>query len=251
LVTYITTSWDDGHPDDLALADLLAKYGVRGTFYVPRDNPYTRRMSSSEIVELSIRSGIEVGSHGLTHSLLPSLSRTAAELEIAQSREWLQQLLGKAVHAFCYPGGEYSSWMPEFVRSSGYRVGRTTRTHVFTWSRTWCKMPTGVQVYPHSGLGYLRRAIRHRNIQGLRSLLGQSGVWPIDVFQSCLKGFELCRRRSGLLHLWGHAWELSQVGAWNSLERVLKHLSEQEEVAFLTNSEAASLWEEARDCASS
>ena len=28
--TYITTSWDDGHPLDLRVAGLLAKYGLRG-----------------------------------------------------------------------------------------------------------------------------------------------------------------------------------------------------------------------------
>jgi SAM-dependent methyltransferase len=33
--TYITTSWDDGHPTDLRVAALLAKYGIAGTFYVP------------------------------------------------------------------------------------------------------------------------------------------------------------------------------------------------------------------------
>jgi len=33
--TYITTSWDDGHPMDLRVAALLAKYGIAGTFYVP------------------------------------------------------------------------------------------------------------------------------------------------------------------------------------------------------------------------
>jgi hypothetical protein len=35
---YITTSWDDGHPSDLRLADLLHKHSLRGTFYVPPEN---------------------------------------------------------------------------------------------------------------------------------------------------------------------------------------------------------------------
>lgn len=29
----ITTSWDDGHPLDLKIAELLDKYGINGTFY--------------------------------------------------------------------------------------------------------------------------------------------------------------------------------------------------------------------------
>ena len=29
-----TTSWDDGHPSDLHVADLLERYGMKGTFYL-------------------------------------------------------------------------------------------------------------------------------------------------------------------------------------------------------------------------
>ena len=31
----VTTSWDDGHPLDIRLAEMLARYGVLGTFYIP------------------------------------------------------------------------------------------------------------------------------------------------------------------------------------------------------------------------
>src|SRR5688500_11915407 len=31
----VTTSWDDGHPLDIRLAEMLARHGVAGTFYVP------------------------------------------------------------------------------------------------------------------------------------------------------------------------------------------------------------------------
>lgn len=34
-----TSSWDDGHPLDLRVADLLARCGVKGTCYVPVRNP--------------------------------------------------------------------------------------------------------------------------------------------------------------------------------------------------------------------
>src|SRR4051794_21779274 len=33
---FITTSWDDGHPLDIRIAELLAKYDLPGTFYIPR-----------------------------------------------------------------------------------------------------------------------------------------------------------------------------------------------------------------------
>lgn len=31
---YVTTSWDDGHPEDEKCLDILEKYRLRGTFYL-------------------------------------------------------------------------------------------------------------------------------------------------------------------------------------------------------------------------
>ena len=38
----ITTSWDDGHPLDIRLAELLATYGLRGHFMCPFCTPGKR-----------------------------------------------------------------------------------------------------------------------------------------------------------------------------------------------------------------
>lgn len=42
----VTTSWDDGHPSDLKLAELLKRYDVPATFYIPIDNRERVKMSS-------------------------------------------------------------------------------------------------------------------------------------------------------------------------------------------------------------
>ena len=34
----VTTSWGDGNPLDIRLAEILASHGLRGTFYVPLRN---------------------------------------------------------------------------------------------------------------------------------------------------------------------------------------------------------------------
>ena len=33
---FMTTSWDDGHPLDYRIAEMLQEYGLRGTFYIPK-----------------------------------------------------------------------------------------------------------------------------------------------------------------------------------------------------------------------
>ena len=36
---YLTISVDDGHPTDFKSAELLARYGLKATFYIPARNP--------------------------------------------------------------------------------------------------------------------------------------------------------------------------------------------------------------------
>ena len=86
----VTTSWDDGHSLDMRLADVLDKYGIRGTFYVAKSY-MNSRLTDSEIVELSERH--EVGAHTLTHPALPKIPIQEAAKEIRGSKLWLEDLL--------------------------------------------------------------------------------------------------------------------------------------------------------------
>ena len=63
-----TTSWDDGHPLDLRLAELLATHGFSGTFYVPRGNREGRPvMTTAELRALTERMA---GKQGALDALL-------------------------------------------------------------------------------------------------------------------------------------------------------------------------------------
>jgi len=78
----ITTSWDDGHPLDLRIAELLAKHGLRGTFYVPLENTRST-LSPAQIRDLS--SAFEIGAHTFHHLVLTTLTSDRARAEIVQS----------------------------------------------------------------------------------------------------------------------------------------------------------------------
>ena len=78
---FVTTSWDDGHPADLRVADLLDKHGLNGTFYIPCSNSEGRPvMSSSDVTELARR--FEIGGHTQTHISLTQISPSIAANEI-------------------------------------------------------------------------------------------------------------------------------------------------------------------------
>lgn len=103
----VTTSWDDGHPSDLRLADLLEKHGLRGTFYVPCANSEGRPvMRPSEVVEVGRR--FEIGGHTRSHVSLTEMTPCQATDQIRANKDRLQNLLGREVCGFAYVRGRHN-----------------------------------------------------------------------------------------------------------------------------------------------
>ena len=83
---YVTISVDDGHPTDLRSVDLLHKYGLKATFYVPGANGERTVMKACEIREIDRQ--FEVGSHTLNHLRLTRLPVQTAWREICDGKKF-------------------------------------------------------------------------------------------------------------------------------------------------------------------
>lgn len=215
----ITTSWDDGHPLDLRLAALLAKYGHKGTFYIPTNYSEWPLMTKAQIVELD-GMGMEIGSHTKNHSIVPRLSKERAIEELTDSRKVLEDLLGKPVTAFCFPKGKFSMRSCALVREAGYKLARTTVG--FRTERNFdpACMPVTVQFVPHSRQIHLRHALKEGNAEGLLNWC-RYYKFETDLPRLCRLMMERASEERGVFHLWGHSWEIEQLGLWRQLEDVL------------------------------
>jgi len=71
--------------------------------------------------------GMDVGSHTQTHANLKELADDAAQQQIVQSKDELQQVLGAEVRHFCYPYGWFKPEHEEMVRAAGYVTATSTR----------------------------------------------------------------------------------------------------------------------------
>lgn len=78
-------------------------------------------MSAEQIKELSDK-GFEIGSHGMTHSLLIAdyMNEEKALNELQKSKQWLEAATGKPVTAYCFPAGRYNAKMIELAKQVGY-----------------------------------------------------------------------------------------------------------------------------------
>jgi peptidoglycan/xylan/chitin deacetylase (PgdA/CDA1 family) len=82
-------------------------------------------MSWDELRALS-RAGHEVGSHTLSHPLLPGVDAAQLEREVAGSRDRIRSELGAPCESFCYPNGDQDAPVVEAVRRAGYRQAVVT-----------------------------------------------------------------------------------------------------------------------------
>ncbi len=232
LVQVATTSWDDGHPFDLRVAELLAKYGLTGTFYVPitNDRPVVKAAEIRRLQHL----GMEIGSHGVTHS--PLVGLPAARHELVESKARLEELLGTEVSSFCYPKGKFDRSLLPLVKEAGYRLARTTASfRVGVKFNPWM-MPTSFQFYPHVRRTHIKHALRGANLSGLASWVRFFGM-ECELLTLSERIIEHIASRGGIFHIWGHSWEIDACGLWSALENVLKRIANQPGFLYLTNSE--------------
>ena len=109
---------------------ILRQRGQRATVFVTTDpgswvfheHPLSqRRLTEEEMRELEA-GGVSVESHGVSHRALNSMPEEEARREIAESKRYLEGVLGKAVRYFAIPLNYYSRWVLKAAREAGYRL---------------------------------------------------------------------------------------------------------------------------------
>jgi peptidoglycan/xylan/chitin deacetylase (PgdA/CDA1 family) len=233
--TFVTTSWDDGHCLDLALADLLDRYELPGTFYIAprnREIPNRQRLTPQQVSQLATR--FEIGGHTLTHARLPDVSEAVALDEMVSGRAILEDWAGCVVTSFCYPGGAYDNRHPSIVAHAGFSMARTVRRHTSEFPDQRFEIGTTFHAYRHwsDPISALRFA-SPRPRCALRYYMHWDD-WAMAWFDHVLV-------TGGVYHLWGHSWELQKNDDWSRLERVFAHISHSSGVTYVDNAALATI----------
>lgn len=233
-----SVSWDDGHPLDMRVAELMHKHGIQGTFYVPSRvapggscNPNGFAVMSTEQLR-QLGTAFEIGSHTMDHKSLHSLPPDEARYQVAAGKRWLEDQMGRRVEGFCYPNGHHDAAVRDIVRDCGFSYARTTEDLHDDAGADPFQMPVSLQLYPRRRKDLARAFVREE-----RRRLGE-GRWlrRLPVFAAALSkdDFEARFRRlvdracarGGVFHVWGHSWEIDRIGAWTLLDNVLRYAAE-------------------------
>jgi len=216
-----TTSWDDGHPLDLKAAELLAKHGCGGTFYVP--SAVAPSLSTRELRILA--QGFEIGAHTLDHRRLPELSEAEKRRQVVQGKRQLEDRLGAAVQGFAYPGGKHDAASRVIVREAGFAYARTVESFALSPRRDPFLMPTTLQIYPHRASAYLKNFLKRGNWQRRLPALRLALAAP-DPMSLLARLLDLVLEHGGLFHVWGHSLDIETLGLWSALDEFLSLVAE-------------------------
>ena len=220
----VTTSWDDGHPADLRLAELLTKYGLQGTFYVPSCNSEGKPVMTP--LEIAVLAGqFEIGGHTRDHVRLTEVTPKQAAGQILSNKQWLESLLGREIRGFAYVGGRHNRIVRELVASGGYSYARTIKNLMSTPGIDPMEVPTTIQFFPHS------KGTCFRNLMSGGPTLRRAAVLApflsVDgLAKRCFEVATACAAQGGYFHLWGHSWELDRHALWPELESLFGQLRE-------------------------
>jgi peptidoglycan-N-acetylglucosamine deacetylase len=233
-ISFVTTSWDDGDPYDLNVADLLGRYGIQGTFYLPLRG-YRNRQTLDTKGLLSLRDrGYELGAHGVTHRPLNHISLDEVSYEVNHCKGLLEGQFGGNITAFCYPNGKFSRAAVKAVQEAGYELGRTTRMFSISTRFNPFLMPTSIQAYPHNPAAYLRNCLRSVDLHRIGKFV--SRCHRLSNWSDWAKVlFDDVRKEGGVWHLFGHSWEIAETDIWSQVSDVLRYVSGHADVSYVTN----------------
>jgi len=91
--------------------------------------PKEYKLLNWEQVSEMDRNGISFGNHTATHPVLPLEDERTFVCEIFESKQILENRLGKTAVSFAYPNGKYNKEVREQIVKAGYKLAVTTDKH--------------------------------------------------------------------------------------------------------------------------
>ena len=119
----VVISFDDGHASNLQLAaPLLKERELAAYFFITTDFIGKRSgfMSRDELQELSMMTGMCIGSHGMTHRFFDDMTEAEAINELTGSREELETICQSTCQSISFPGGRFTQAVLDQVIAAGY-----------------------------------------------------------------------------------------------------------------------------------
>lgn len=210
-------TYDDGVTQDVRFVELLNKYGIKGTFNLNSrlmEEEFEWRHESGLAVKRlppdavrELYRGHEVASHSLTHPYMQGMDEGALMWEMGEDKKKLQQLFKREIAGFALPFDYYDARIAHCARLCGFEYSRCSDER-YTYA-------------PPEDYYWWAAGTYH--------------VMP--DFLPFVESFFHTDTELALCQIVGHSYDLDVMGMWETMEDILRRVSEEESIISMTNIE--------------
>ena len=215
----VTFSYDDGVDQDVRLAEIFDKYGMKGTFNFTGNVRFTKE----EINEHFLSKGHEIAVHGANHRANGITRPIEGIQEVLNCRLELEELCDRIIRGMAYP----DSGITHFGNFGNYAQVKQYLTELdIAYARTLAG-DNNKFLLPDDFHTWLPSA--HHTNPELTNYIDE--FLSIDMSTKTYYP----RRHPRLLYIWGHSYEFDRDDNWYLIENCCEKLSKSDEIWFATN----------------
>ncbi len=221
----VTFSYDDGTVQDIRLAEMFHKYGLKATFNLNsgllgkpgqliREGVVVDHTKNNPADVPHIYAGHEIAGHTLKHPRLPEIEDDVEVIrQVEEDRLRLSEIAGYEVVGFAYPCGGVNN---------DERVAELIRKHTGV---RYCRTITGNDSFDlQSNLYRFNPTVHHHRD-------------PEKMLALAEKFLSLKPETPQIFYIWGHAFEFDVKDNWGWFEEFLQTISGKDDVFYGTNRE--------------
>lgn len=223
----VTFSYDDGRTADMHLAEIFARFGMKGTFnicssLIGQSIEGRDYMSAEEIQEHILDKGHEVATHGAYHKGLGAQRAIEGIRDVLECRTVLEDTFGTIIRGLAYS----DSGIKRFANGATYENVRRYLTDLdIAYARTSGQDNNGFDL-PIDWYKWIPSA-KHMNPNIMDYIEEFNSLEPDNVYAP--------RSYPRLFYIWGHSFEFDRDNNWELIEEICEKLSSKEDTWYATN----------------
>ena len=123
-------TFDDGYRSSLKIAEELYSRNLAGTFFIITDKLNDPKFLNKDEIKIMHSLGMEIGSHSCSHRHLNRLTVSELFMEMSDSKNILENIIGKEVKSIAFPGGMGGRREIKLALDIGYQICGLTKPSI-------------------------------------------------------------------------------------------------------------------------